>query len=144
MMRLSKGSFLAAICRIKGTLSGNTLPRIDGCGRLRAADARAAQRQRVYAALHIVGEIAAVGAGVGDQLVLFVQALGNAQRFLSGIAKAAVALPLELGQVKQQRPVLAFAAGIQPGDRAVHAGQLFLQAKGLFFLFQAVYITAVP
>ena len=62
------------------------LPRTDGCGRLRAADARAAQRQRVYAALHIVGEIAAVGAGIGAEL-LFVEALQVIQRLLRRVPK---------------------------------------------------------
>ena len=81
------------------------LPRTDGCGRLRAADARAAQRQRVYAALHIVGEVAAVGAGVGAEL-LFVEALQIIQRLLRRVPKQAVRVPLEGGQVVERRGFL--------------------------------------
>ena len=81
------------------------LPRTDGCGRLRAADARAAQRQRVYAALHIVGEIAAVGAGVGAEL-LFVETLQIIQRLLRRVPKQAVRIPLERGQVVERRGFL--------------------------------------
>ena len=81
------------------------LPRTDGCGRLRAADACAAQRQRVYAALHIVGEIAAVGAGVGAEL-LFIQALQIIQRLLRRVPKQAVRVPLEGGQVVERRGFL--------------------------------------
>ena len=81
------------------------LPRTDGCGRLRAADARTAQRQRVYAALHIVGEIAAVGAGVGAEL-LFIKALQIIQRLLRRVPKQAVRIPLEGGQVVECRGFL--------------------------------------
>ena len=81
------------------------LPRTDGCGRLRAADARAAQRQRVYTALHIVGEIAAVGAGVGAEL-LFVEALQIIQRLLRRVPKQAVRIPLERSQVVERRGFL--------------------------------------
>ena len=81
------------------------LPRTDGCGRLRAADARTAQRQRVYAALHIVGEIAAVGAGVGAEL-LFVETLQIIQRLLRRVPKQAVRIPLEGGQVVERRGFL--------------------------------------
>ncbi len=81
------------------------LPRTDGCGRLRAADARTAQRQRVYAALHIVGEIAAVGAGVGAEL-LFIETLQIIQRLLRRVPKQAVRVPLERGQVVERRGFL--------------------------------------
>ena len=81
------------------------LPRTDGCGRLRAADACAAQRQRVYAALHIVGEIATVGAGVGAKL-LFVETLQIIQRLLRRVPKQAVRIPLEGGQVVERRGFL--------------------------------------
>ena len=81
------------------------LPRIDGCGRLRAADARAAQRQRVCAALHIVGEIAAVGAGVGAEL-LFIEALQIIQRLLGSVPKQSVGVTLEHSQVVERRGFL--------------------------------------
>ena len=81
------------------------LPRTDGCGRLRAADTGAAQHQRVYATLHIVGEVAAVGAGVGAEL-LFIKALQIIQRLLRRVPKQAVRIPLEGGQVVERRGFL--------------------------------------
>lgn len=81
------------------------LPRTDGCGRLRAADTGAAQRQRVYAAFHIVGEVAAVGAGVGAEL-LFIETLQIIQRLLRRVPKQAVRVPLEGGQVVERRGFL--------------------------------------
>ena len=61
--------------------------------------------QRVYAALHVVGEVAAVGAGIGAEL-LFGEALQVIQRLLRRVPKQAVRIPLEGGQVVERRGFL--------------------------------------
>ena len=94
--------------------------------------------------LHICSEVSAVGTRVGYQLVFFVQALCNTQRFLCCIAKTSVGFSLQFGQVKEQRAVFCFTAGIQFGYRSVHTGQCFLHYLRLFFCIQTVDIAAIP
>ena len=49
----------------------------------------------------VLGQMARVGSGVGQGLVLFVQALRQRQRGFGRIPKLAVGLALQAGQVKQ-------------------------------------------
>ena len=50
---------------------------------------------------------AAVGAGVGQQLVAFVEALGKGQRILGGKAEAVVGLALQRSQIVERGRTLA-------------------------------------
>ena len=94
--------------------------------------------------LHVFCEIAAVGTGIGDELVLLIETLRDVQCFLGSVAEAAVAFPLQLCQIKQQRTILRFFAGIQSGDRAVLSRQLPGKGCGLFFLLQTILISPMP
>ncbi|MPM88119.1 hypothetical protein SDC9_135220 [bioreactor metagenome] len=63
----------------------------------------------VYAADHIMGQVPAVSARIGDGLLCLVQALRYLQRFIRGKAQQAVGLPLQGGEVKQLgRQILLF------------------------------------
>ena len=81
----------------------------------------------------VLGQVARVGAGVGQRLVLFVQALRQRQRGLGRKAEAPVGLALQAGQVVQQRAGLgaglalfAYAAAL-----ALHGGGDGLRLRGL-------------
>ena len=69
--------------------------------------------------LHVVGQIAAVGAGIGDQLVGLIERLGQLEGLVRGEAQAAVGLSLEAGQVvelgRRRALALADALGHGPG-----------------------------
>ena len=71
----------------------------------------------------IVGEEAAVRAGIGAELFL-VEDLQVVKRLLCGIAEAAIGLPLERGQVVEQRRVLRFFRALHRPyrDRLTGAG----------------------
>ena len=64
----------------------------------------------------IVCEEAAVRAGVGAEL-LFIERLQVVERLLGGVAEAAVGLPLEGGQVVEQRRFLRFLRALHRLDR---------------------------
>ena len=60
---------------------------------------------------HVLGEVARIGAGIGEHLVFFVEGLGQVEGFLGGEAVAGVGLALERGQVVEQRRRYALALG---------------------------------
>ena len=77
-----------------------------------------------HLARHVVGEIAAVRSGIGDQLVLLVELLRGSQRLLRRKAKLRVGLPLQRRQVVEQRRALRllFPHGLRHAARlAAHA-----------------------
>ena len=69
-----------------------------------------------HGGFQIVGEKAAVRAGIGAEL-LFIEGLQVIKRLLGGIAKAAVGLPLEGGQVVEPGRVLRFFRALHRLDR---------------------------
>ena len=76
--------------------------------------------------------------------MLLIETLRDVQCFLGSVAEAAVAFPLQLCQIKQQRTILRFFAGIQSGDRAVLSRPLPGKGCGLFFLLQTILISPMP
>ena len=69
-----------------------------------------------HGGFQIVGEEAAVRAGVGAELFL-VEGLQVVKRLLCGVAEAAVGLPLERGQVVELGRVLRFLRALHRPDR---------------------------
>ena len=69
-----------------------------------------------HGGFQIVGEEAAVRAGIGAEL-LFIEGLQVVKRLLGGIAEAAVGLPLERGQVVELRRFLRFLCALHRLDR---------------------------
>ena len=69
-----------------------------------------------HGGFQIVGEKAAVRAGVGAEL-LFIERLQVVEGLLCGIAEAAVGLPLERGQVVEPGRVLRFFRAMHRPDR---------------------------
>ena len=48
---------------------------------------------------HIACQIAGIGSGICEHLVVFVQALHDVERLFRRVAKARICLPLECGQI---------------------------------------------
>ncbi len=87
-----------------------------GCGVFAAfADQRG---DRLDLGDHVLGQVARVGPGVGQRLVLLVQSLGGAQGAAGGEAVAAVGVALERGEVIQQRRALLALGLLELGDGA--------------------------
>ena len=85
----------------------------------------------------ILGQGPGIGPGIGQDLVLFVQGLGQAQGVLGGEAEAAVGFPLQAGEVEEQGRELGGGLGLL----AHFAGLAFalgLQGLGPGFVPQAV------
>ena len=78
---------------------------VDGKRRLKAADARRAEDEGLYAVCHSIREETAVRARVGAEAFL-VEGLKIVQRLLGGVAEDAVGLALERGQVVERGGVL--------------------------------------
>ena len=83
----------------------------------------------------IVGEEAAVRAGIGAEL-LFIECLQIVKRLLCGIAEAAVGLPLERGQVVELRRFLRFLCALHRLDRNRLTGAGGGKSVRLRFLFE--------
>ena len=84
---------------------------------------------------HIVGEEAAVRAGIGAEL-LFIESLQVVKRLLGGVAEAAVGLPLERGQVVEPGRVLRFFRALHRPDRDRLTGAGGGEGVRLRFLFE--------
>ena len=69
-----------------------------------------------HGGFQIVGEEAAVRAGIGTEL-LFIERLQVVEGLLGGVAEAAVGLPLERGQVVEPGRVLRFFRALHRPDR---------------------------
>lgn len=67
---------------------------------------------------HVVGDVAGVGAGVGDHLMDLIEVLEDGQGLLGGVGVLLVGVPLELGEVVGRRgrglPAGALEAGHHP------------------------------
>ena len=83
----------------------------------------------------IIGEEAAVRAGIGAEL-LFIEGLQVVKRLLCGIAQRAVGLPLERGQVVEQRRFLRFLRALHRLDRDRLTGAGGGEGVRLRFLFE--------
>ena len=66
---------------------------------------------------HVGRQVARVGAGVGERLVLLVQSLRGCQRAFGGEAEAVVGLALQRRQVVEHRRFLALLFLLELGDR---------------------------
>ena len=91
---------------------------------------------------HVPGQVAAVGAGIGDQLMPLVEGLGDVQGLGRGQPHQPVGLPLQGGQVEQLRRRGALLLLAQLGhpprlapDLGAHRfGELLVHTAGLLFL----------
>ena len=88
-----------------------------------------------HGGFQIVGEEAAVRAGIGAELFL-VEGLQVIKRLLCGIAEAAVGLPLEGGQVVEPGRVLRFLRALHRLDRDRLTGAGGGKSVRLRFLFE--------
>ena len=88
-----------------------------------------------HGGFQIVGEEAAVRAGIGAEL-LFIEGLQVVKRLLCGIAEAAVGLPLERGQVVEPGRVLRFFRALHRPDRDRLTGAGGGKGVRLRFLFE--------
>ena len=83
----------------------------------------------------IISEEAAVRAGIGAEL-LFIEGLQVVKRLLCGIAQRAVGIPLERGQVVEQRRFLRFLRALHRPDRYRLTGAGGGEGVRLRFLFE--------
>ena len=88
-----------------------------------------------HGGFQIVGEEAAVRAGIGAELFL-VEGLQVVKRLLCGIAEAAIGLPLERGQVVEPGRVLRFFRALHRLDRDRLTGAGGGEGVRLHFLFE--------
>ena len=88
-----------------------------------------------HGGFQIVGEEAAVRAGIGAELFL-VEGLQVVKRLLCGVAEAAVGLPLERGQVIEPGRVLRFLRALHRLDRDRLTGAGGGEGVRLRFLFE--------
>ena len=88
-----------------------------------------------HGGFQIVGEEAAVRAGIGAEL-LFIEGLQIVKRLLGGIAEAAVGFSLEGGQVVEQRRFLRFLRALHRLDRDRLTGAGGGEGVRLRFLFE--------
>ena len=88
----------------------------DGRRLLRAADSGSGGNKAGDAALHIVGQEAAVGARVGTEL-LFIERLEIVEGLLGGIAENTVGVALEGGQIVERGRFLGFFLALLAFDR---------------------------
>ena len=70
-------------------------------------DTNRAGNNGVYTDSHILGEVSAVGTGIGAEL-LFIEALNVVQSLLCGVTELSVCIPLEGGQVVECRSFFSF------------------------------------
>ena len=125
LQRGDDGKVVADLAVVKHALGRFEVVVVERGERMRCQVAHAAVGQHLESLLdhrHIVlGQSARVGTRVGQGLVALVQALCNLQRGLGGVAKLAVGLALQAGQVKQQ-------------GRGLGGGLAFLGHRGLLAL----------
>lgn len=81
------------------------LRRVHGRGQIRAADAACTAHDGRDRGQHIVGQKAAVGSGIGTEL-LFVKRLQIVERLLRRMAEQPVRVALERGQIVERRGFL--------------------------------------
>ena len=81
---------------------------------------------------HIHGQVAAVGARIGEQLPFFVQRLGDFQRFIGGKAQGAVGIPLQRSKIIQLGRQLPFLLAGGAAHRCGFALDPGRQLLGLF------------
>ena len=84
----------------------------------------------LQAAHHVLGEVAAGGARVGDELSLLVERLGGPQRALGREAVAGVGVALELGQVIEERRLLGRRLLLRLADGPRPAAHLLRDTVG--------------
>ena len=88
-----------------------------------------------HGGFQIIGEEAAVRAGIGAEL-LFIEGLQVIKRLLGGIAQRAVGIPLEGGQVIEPGRVLRFFRALHRPDRDQLTGAGGGEGVRLHFLFE--------
>ena len=98
----------------------------------------------LQAAHHVLGEVAAGGARVGDELSLLVERLGGPQRALGREAEAGVGVALELGQVVEERRLLRRRLLLRLADGPRPAAHLLRYPVRGFSLGQAVLLFLEP
>ena len=105
LQRGDDGKVVADLGVVKNALAGLDIALVQGGQGVRRQVVHARIGQHFKGLLdhrHVVlGQMARVGSGVGQGLVLFVQALRQRQRGFGRIPKLAVGLALQAGQVKQ-------------------------------------------
>ena len=93
---------------------------------------------------HVLREVAAGGARVGDELSLLVERLGGAQRALRGETVAGVGVALQLGQVVEERRLLRRRLLLRLADGSRPAAHLLRYTVRGLLLGEAVLFVLEP